>query len=235
MLIHLLPKDASGSIKIPNPLAWMQSEVIGLHKNQILSQRAVKYLSAHQLDTYRESYLELMLLLGRQGLGYLFTSVHLCPTLPISQCFYSLLHPLVWPKGNFKASGWCLGALTLGDSKPFPRGSEAVRCGGAALWDGEEGEYSKCLGERWPAKPMGVHLTHCFYREVAWEKFAFMKEATAAQKAVYWNSIRQDSQEPPPLVSSDVCFAFISASNKLQASNKDSAKTMQVKQRGFQK
>lgn len=115
MLIHLLPKDASGSIKIPNPLAWMQSEVIGLHKNQILSQRAVKYLSAHQLDTYRESYLELMLLLGRQGLGYLFTSVHLCPTLPISQCFYSLLHPLVWPKGNFKASGWCLGALTLGD------------------------------------------------------------------------------------------------------------------------
>lgn len=62
----------------------MQSEVIGLHKNQILSQRAVKYLSAHQLDTHTESYLELMLLLGRQGLGYLFASVHLCPTLPIS-------------------------------------------------------------------------------------------------------------------------------------------------------
>lgn len=62
----------------------MQSEVIGLHKNQILSQRAVKYLSARHLDTYRESYLELMLLLGRQGLAYLFTSVHLWPILPIS-------------------------------------------------------------------------------------------------------------------------------------------------------
>lgn len=62
----------------------MQSEVIGLHKNQILSQRAVEYLSAHQLDTYTESYLELMLRLGRQGLGYLFTSVHLWPVLPIS-------------------------------------------------------------------------------------------------------------------------------------------------------
>lgn len=62
----------------------MQSEVIGLHKNQILSQRAVKYLSSHQLDRYRESYLELMSLLGRQGLGYLFTSVHLWPISPIS-------------------------------------------------------------------------------------------------------------------------------------------------------
>lgn len=30
---------------------------------------------------------------------------------------------------------------------------------------------------------MGVHLTSRIYREVAWEKFAFMKEATAAQKA----------------------------------------------------
>lgn len=59
----------------------MQSEVIGLHKNQILSQRAVKYLSARQLDAYRVSYLGLMLLLGRQGLGYLFTLVHLWPAL----------------------------------------------------------------------------------------------------------------------------------------------------------
>lgn len=81
--IHLLPKDASGSIKIPDPLAWMQSKVIGLHKNQILSQRAVKYLSTGQLDAYRASYLELMLLLGRQGLGYLFTSVHLWPFSPM--------------------------------------------------------------------------------------------------------------------------------------------------------
>lgn len=34
----------------------MQSEVTGLHKNQILSQRAVKYLSARQLDTQSELF-----------------------------------------------------------------------------------------------------------------------------------------------------------------------------------
>lgn len=39
--------------------------------------------------------------------------------------------------------------------------------------------------ERGSQQSLGMHLPHGIYREVAWERFAFMKEATAAQKAPY--------------------------------------------------
>lgn len=55
---------------------------------------------------------------------------------------------------------------------------------------------------------MGVHLTHCFYKEVAWERFAFMKEATAAQKAPYEIVLDKIHKNLLPL--SQVMYALLS-------------------------
>lgn len=91
----------------------MQSEVIGLHKNQILSQRAVKYLTAHQGDTYRASYLELLLLLRRQELGYLF---HLCAPVACPAYFIMLLLAFTLPR--LSEEQLQSNQLTFGHSSP---------------------------------------------------------------------------------------------------------------------
>lgn len=70
-----------------------------------------------------------------------------------------------------------------------------------------EGERGGCQGETQSAKPRGLHLTHHICREVAQERSAFMKAATAAQQEPYEILSAETHQNLPPL--SQVMYALL--------------------------